>query len=82
MSKTRAGSSTARTADIVCPFFRSHSERCIRCEGIIDGVLDTHVFETVEKMLDQERIFCMDRWKNCEYASGILKTKYEEDDDL
>ena len=81
MSNSRAGSTTARTSYIVCPFFHSHGEKNIRCEGLIDGVLDTHVFDTVEKMRDQERIFCMARWKCCEYASGILKAKYPEEDD-
>lgn len=80
MNKVRQTSSTSRTAYIVCPFFRSHGDRCIKCEGIIPGVMDTHVFDTVESKRAQERIYCEDKWKYCEYASAILTEKYADEE--
>lgn len=80
MRKTGKLSATQGTRDIICPFFRCHSEREIRCEGVMDGTSTAIVFRRPKKKAFFKRTYCEGRCKACEIY-GMLMEKYNDGDD-
>lgn len=63
---------------ILCPFYKSMTQKSITCEGITDDCITKLLFTSPEKMNLQRKIFCEDRYKNCEIYT-MLEKKYEEE---
>ena len=62
---------------ILCPFYQSMTQKCISCEGITDDCTIKLLFTSPEKLNQQRKIFCENKYKNCEIYT-ILEKKYEE----
>ena len=70
---------TAGTGRTACPFFVGHSAPEIQCEGLADETrLSIRFNKECDKKL-HKRVFCDDRYKNCELCRMLLREKYEED---
>lgn len=61
---------------IVCPFYRRSDGRHITCEGVIPDTTMTHFFGAAD-WGTQVRVFCCDKYENCEAYMAVMK-KYEE----
>lgn len=61
-----------------CPFFHCGDERKISCEGITDGCITTLEFNSKEKKRLHRRIFCNERYTNCEIYR-MLEEIYEDE---
>ena len=83
MCRTRA---ILNDREAKCPFFFSHGVNFIRCEGIIPDSVVSVEFYTTGRLPDrkaketQYRVFCCDKWQNCERASALMRSKYDEDE--
>ena len=70
-----------RSADVVCPFFHSHSRSTIRCEGSEDGTVETTAYprsvDLQQKMTD---FCCCDSYKRCYRYATVMYAKYPEDE--
>ena len=60
-----------------CPFFLSSGRQHIMCEGITSDCAIDLVFISEERRNLHRRIFCDDKYKNCEIHKTLEK-KYEE----
>ena len=63
--------------DIQCPFFKRIAEQSITCEGITDVCVLRLIFTSKKEKRNHRRIFCCDKYKNCEIYT-MLEAKYEE----
>lgn len=70
--------STGATSYIRCPYFRAHGAHEVQCEGPIEESRYIVRFkrETDKKL--HERIFCKDRYYNCE----VCRMNDEKHDDM
>lgn len=60
-----------------CPFFLSSNKKNVCCEGIT-SVSTIHIkFESEDERNRHRKIFCDDRYQNCEIYK-ILEKKYED----
>lgn len=64
--------------EIKCPFFRSHTNVEILCEGVTDDSTIRMLFRNRKGRERQEQIFCAGRYENCEIYRAIMKAKYDE----
>ncbi len=61
-----------------CPFYLFGGRKTVGCEGVTDDFFIRLVFKAEEKKEAHERIFCDERYKNCEIYRMLME-KYEED---
>ena len=52
-------------ADIKCPFFTSETEKSIRCEGAVNGSLNTLKFDNDEDKMAYIEKYCTNYPNNC-----------------
>lgn len=64
--------------EVKCPFFRSHTYVEILCEGVTDDSTIRMLYRNRKGREKQERIFCADRYKNCEIYRAIMSAKYDD----
>ena len=64
-------------ANAKCPYFVKSQKTKITCEGITDGSVVILEFFTNEKRQQHRRIFCDNKYKNCEVCR-MLDEKNEE----
>lgn len=69
----------ASTREVKCPFFESHSEKEICCEGIMEGCRHVMVFEDRNTKRFFSRVYCKDQYGKCEYYRMLMQEKYEEE---
>lgn len=62
---------------ITCPFYKSMAQKSISCEGITDDCIIKLLFVSPEKRDLHRKIFCENRYQNCEIYR-VLEAKYEE----
>ncbi len=64
--------------DIKCPFFKNIKKgTTIICEGPYDGCTGISLsHETKGEMDKQRKLFCCDRYQNCEIYRMIMAAKY------
>lgn len=73
-------SETTGTGAITCPFFVAHSAHEIHCEAVVDDArLITRYKQACDKNR-QVRIFCSNRFCNCEIYRMLMRDKYGEED--
>lgn len=63
--------------DAKCPFYQSGGKRKITCEGITDDCKTCLIFISQQKRDLHRRIFCDDKYQNCEIFRMLME-KYEE----
>ena len=63
--------------DAICPYFQRSDKRKISCEGITDCCTTNLEFKTKAKRNLQRKLFCDDKYKNCEIYR-MLEEKYIE----
>lgn len=68
---------TYHEALINCPFYKSMAQKSISCEGITEDCTTKLLFTSPEKRDLHRKIFCENRYKNCEIYT-MLEKKYEE----
>lgn len=68
---------TYNEGNIKCPFYMSMVRKNISCEGITADCITNLLFNTVEKRDLHRKIFCENRYMNCEIYT-MLEKKYEE----
>lgn len=66
------------TSNIICPFFRCHSDREIRCEGIMDESTTGISFRSPTKKAFFLRTYCEKQYKACEIYN-MLMDKYTDE---
>ena len=62
---------------ICCPFYKSMAQKSITCEGITDDCIIKLLFTSPEKRDLHRKIFCEQKYKNCELY-GVIERKYED----
>lgn len=62
---------------INCPFYKTMAYKSITCEGITDDCTNKLLFTSPEKRDLHRKIFCENKYKNCEIYR-MLERKYEE----
>lgn len=67
-----------KEVDVKCPYFRSMSKYCVRCEGIIPESTVEHHFRNVEDKDFHLDGWCCDKFEYCESYEAINKN-YEGD---
>lgn len=75
------------TRDIKCPFFRSHIaeetngkvDAEIRCEGIMEGCTHALVFDSRERKVTFQHIYCEEHYEKCEYYRMLMQEKYPDE---
>lgn len=72
-------SATSHSREIVCPFFRSHSNVEIRCEAVDDRCRTCLLYERTDDKMQHQRIYCEDRYMCCEVARMLIREVYSED---
>ena len=72
-------SSTQRSADIKCPYFRTHGKEEVRCAGITEDTRIALRFLKHGALLQHERLFCCSRYWCCEICR-MLDQIDEEDE--
>lgn len=68
---------TYNEGDIKCPFYKTMATKSISCEGITDDCILKLLFASPEKRDLHRKIFCDNRYFNCEIYT-MLEKKYEE----
>ena len=69
-----------RVYDVIyakCPYFKSSGKKNIVCEGITEGSTIILSFDTKEERNEHRRIFCDNKYRNCELCR-TLNEKYTE----
>ena len=61
-----------------CPYFIRSSNKKISCTGVTDGVKISWEFDKKEDKEIQMRVFCCEKYNNCE-VFRMLKEIYEEE---
>ena len=61
-----------------CPFFQRSWNRKISCSGVFDGTRLVWEFDQAEDKKMQMRVFCCEKYQNCE-VFRMLKEAYEEE---
>lgn len=61
-----------------CPFFQRSGNRKISCSGVFDGTRLVWEFDQAEDKKMQMRVFCCDKYHNCE-VYRMLREVYEEE---
>lgn len=61
-----------------CPFFLRSGNRKISCSGVSDGIRLSWEFDNAEDKEIQMRVFCCEKFQNCE-VYRMLREVYEED---
>ena len=70
-----------RSADVECPFFRSHSRATIRCEGSEDDTVETTAYPRGADLARKMTEFCCCKnYKMCYRYITVMYAKYPEDD--
>lgn len=72
-------SGTRGTRDVVCPFFRLHGDREIRCEGIMEDTVTALLFRSPQTKRFFLRTYCAGRCKACEIYRMLMDNKYTDD---
>lgn len=67
------------TRDIICPFFRLHGQKQIRCEGIMDGTATAIVFRSAERKKFFVRTYCEKNCQACEIYRMLMREKYNDE---
>lgn len=65
--------------DARCPFFRAHGADFIQCEGEIPDTKSRAQFGSQKEKELHFKVFCANRWQNCEHARSVKREKYEEE---
>lgn len=61
-----------------CPFFLRSGNRKISCTGVSDGIRLSWEFDRADDKEIQMRVFCCDKYQNCE-VYRMLREVYEEE---
>ena len=61
-----------------CPFFLFSGRKSVGCEGITDDCFIRMVFKSEDKKKEHQKIFCEERYKNCEIYRMLME-KYEDE---
>lgn len=78
-SETRPQTSkTWNAVEIRCPFFKRHSTREIRCEGVMERTSNALLFERVRDKAFYQRTYCEGRYECCEHYQLLMANKYDE----
>lgn len=75
------GWTTIREKHIRCPFWRAVKDRVrtVGCEGLVERSTLLMRFEDPRDQKIQVRVFCADRYENCELYRAIVAARYPED---
>lgn len=71
-------SKTWNAVEIKCPFFRRHSTREIRCEGVMDRTSFALLFERPRDKEFYQRTYCEGRCECCEHYRLLMDNKYTD----
>ena len=71
--------STQGTADVVCPFYSSHSNKSITCEGCFDKSRMTLRFDMAEDKKAHFVLFCCRDYQQCEMYCMVMRRKYSDE---
>lgn len=71
-------SKTWNAVNIRCPFFRRHSEREIRCEGVMDRTSFALLFERAKDKAFYQQTYCEGRCECCEHYRVLMAEKYSD----
>ena len=64
--------------DAKCPFYKGSDDKRISCEGIVEESIITVSFSSKKNRDTQRRIFCDNKYGNCE-VYRMLNEKYTDD---
>lgn len=65
-------------SQVECPFYKRDDQNNIYCEGIVENSTNITRFRFKKDRNQQMRIFCCDRYINCEIYRMLMDAKYEE----
>lgn len=64
-----------------CPFYRTDDgKHHIRCEGVFDDGSCTQFFKRREDFERQMKVFCCEKYQNCEWYRALMAAKYDDFD--
>ena len=74
--------------DAKCPFFHAHGKDFIICEGVVPDTECRIDFLTPPPRRRPDEaakklhycVFCCGKWRNCEQAEAIKRSKYSENE--
>ena len=62
---------------VKCPYYKTHTNQVLFCEGLEDGMTVHLAFSTHTKLIDYKGRFCRrDCWATCKLAN-LLNQKWE-----
>lgn len=67
-----------RSADILCPFYKSYADRRIRCEGFTDHSVETTVFRSMWRFEQFLERYCCGAYVTCPKYRAIMEEKYKD----
>ena len=76
----RGSYSNQGARDILCPFFRSHNQMAINCEGYQDDVICSMRYHTAAAKSMQQTIYCEKNYMYCEHYNALMMLKYDEEE--
>lgn len=71
-------SRTVNDVFVTCPFYKYFAKQSISCEGITEDCTIKLTFKSPQKRDLHRKIFCENKYKNCEIYA-MLEKKYEEE---
>ncbi len=77
MKKNRT-TSTANSTYIVCPFFRSHNDREVICEGFFAGCSCGLKFKRAEDKAFHQANYCEKNYTRCELYLSVMHWRWED----
>ena len=64
---------------IICPLYRTYSERSIVCKGFIPDSENELRFGTVALKDQQQELYCMGCYRNCEQYRAYRHFRWEDE---
>lgn len=72
---------STRSRDVVCPFYKSHDGRRIKCEGYTEGMTSMNLnYERPLYINYHMKIHCCACYRECEIYRLVSRVKYLEDE--
>lgn len=64
---------------VKCPFYRrDDGKHNITCEGIFNDGNCTQFFKSREDFETQMKVFCWEKFENCEWYRALMAAKYDD----
>ena len=72
---------SSRASDyILCPFFKAHDTKQIKCEGHVPGSSNIICFKSASEKNQQQTLFCEGCYERCEHYQAVAHFRWEDEE--